>query len=40
MDHYYKVLGVSKNASKEEINDLRDEGIDTEIIPWIDDKNN
>ena len=35
-----KNKGIYGNASKEEINDLRDEGIDTEIIPWIDDKNN
>ena len=35
-----KNKGIYGNASKEEINDLRDEGIDTEIIPWIEDKNN
>ena len=35
-----KNKGIYGNASKEEINDLRDEGINTEIIPWIEDKNN
>ena len=35
-----KNKGIYGNASKEEINDLREEGIDTEIIPWIEDKNN
>ena len=32
--------GIYGVASREEIKDLRDEGIDTEIIPWIEDKNN
>ena len=27
-------------ASKKEINELRDEGIETEIIPWVEDKSN
>tara|TARA_B100000963_G_scaffold126379_1_gene110309 strand:+ start:877 stop:1305 length:429 start_codon:yes stop_codon:yes gene_type:complete len=35
-----KDKGIYGTASKEEIKDLRDEGIDTEIIPWIEDKNN
>ena len=35
-----KDRGIYGTASKEEINDLREEGIDTEIIPWIEDKNN
>ena len=32
--------GIYGVASKEEIKDLRDEGINTEIIPWVEDKNN
>ncbi len=32
--------GIYGVASREEIKDLRDEGIDTEIIPWVEDKNN
>ena len=35
-----KDKGIYGTASKEEIKDLRDEGIDTEIIPWLEDKNN
>ena len=27
-------------ASKQEINELKEEGIETEIIPWVDDKSN
>ena len=32
--------GIFGNASKEEIKELKDEGINTEIIPWFEDKNN
>ena len=35
-----KHKGIYGTASREEIKDLRDEGIDTEIIPWVEDKNN
>ena len=35
-----RVKGIYGVASREEIKDLRDEGIDTEIIPWVEDKNN
>ena len=35
-----KEKGIYGTASREEIKDLRDEGIDTKIIPWIEDKNN
>tara|TARA_B100000963_G_scaffold78482_1_gene66488 strand:+ start:556 stop:984 length:429 start_codon:yes stop_codon:yes gene_type:complete len=35
-----KDKGIYGTASKEEIQDLKDEGIDTEIIPWIEDKIN
>ena len=32
--------GIYGTASKAEIKDLRDEGIDAEIIPWVEDKSN
>ena len=32
--------GIFGNASKDEIKELKDEGINTEIIPWVEDKNN
>ena len=32
--------GIYGIASKEEINELREEGIDTETIPWVQDKIN
>tara|TARA_Y100001935_G_scaffold102092_1_gene84811 strand:- start:77 stop:493 length:417 start_codon:yes stop_codon:yes gene_type:complete len=32
--------GIYGTASIEEIKELKDEGIDTEMIPWIEDKNN
>ena len=35
-----KDRGIYGNASKNEINELKEEGIETEIIPWIEDKNN
>ena len=35
-----KDKGIYGTASKEEIKDLKEEGIETEIIPWIEDKNN
>ena len=35
-----KEKGIYGTASREEIKDLKDEGIDTKIIPWIEDKNN
>ena len=35
-----KDKGIYGTASRKEIKDLREEGIDTEIIPWIEDKNN
>ena len=35
-----KDKGIYGTASKEEIKDLREEGIDTQIVPWIEDKNN
>ena len=35
-----KDKGIYGTASREEIKDLKDEGIDAEIIPWIQNKNN
>ena len=35
-----KNKGIYGTASRQEIKDLSDEGIKTEIIPWIEDKNN
>ena len=35
-----KDKGIYGTASREEIKDLKDEGIDAEIIPWIENKNN
>ena len=32
--------GIFGNASKDEIKELKDEGIETEVIPWIKDNNN
>ena len=35
-----KKKGIYGSASSDEIKELKDEGIDTEIIPWVEDKNN
>ena len=35
-----KSQGIYGNASSEEISDLRDEGIDTEVVPWFKDNEN
>ena len=35
-----KQKGIYGTASNEEIKELKAEGIDTEIIPWVRDKNN
>ena len=35
-----KPQGIYGKASSEEISDLRDEGIDTEVIPWFKDNEN
>lgn len=32
--------GVYGTITKKELNDLKDEGIETEVIPWIKNKNN
>ena len=35
-----KKKGIYGNASPEEVKDLKNEGIKTEVIPWINDKEN
>ena len=35
-----KSQGIYGNASSEEISDLKDEGIETEVIPWFNDNEN
>ena len=35
-----KNKGIYGTASKEEIKELKEEGIDTEMIPWLENKNN
>ena len=32
--------GIYGNASKKQIKDLQDEGIETQTFPWIEDKSN
>ena len=39
-DNKKKNKGIFGSASKEEIKELKEEGIETETIPWIEDKNN
>ena len=41
--HYNKKKknkGIYGTASKEEVKELREEGIDAELIPWLENKNN
>ena len=35
-----KQKGIYGSASREELKELKEEGIDTQIIPWVEDKNN
>ena len=35
-----KSKGIYGTASKQDIKELKDEGIQTELIPWFEDKNN
>ena len=39
-DKNKKRKGIYGNASKKQIAELRDEGIETQIFPWIEDNNN
>ena len=35
-----KTRGIYGTASKEDLKDLKEEGIDAQIIPWIDENEN
>ena len=35
-----KKKGIYGTASKKDLEELKEEGIDTRIIPWIEDKDN
>ena len=35
-----KSKGIYGSASKEDLKELKEEGIDTQIIPWVDEKEN
>ena len=39
-DKKKKTKGIYGTASKEEMRELKEEGIRTEVIPWVDDKSN
>ena len=39
-DKKNKKKGIFGTASAKEINELKEEGIETNTIPWIEDKNN
>ncbi len=39
-DNKNKTKGIYGTASKNEIEELREEGIEAEMIPWLEDKNN
>ena len=39
-DNKKKEKGIYGTASKDEMRELRDEGIETQVIPWVEDKNN
>ena len=32
--------GIYGNASQKDIKELKEEGIDTQLIPWVDEKEN
>ena len=35
-----KKKGIYGTASKKDLEELKEEGIDTQIIPWVEDKDN
>ena len=39
-DDIKKTKGIYGNATAEEVQELKEEGIETEIIPWVNDKEN
>ena len=39
-DNKKKNKGIYGTATKDEIKELKEEGVNAEVIPWIEDKNN
>ena len=39
-DKKKKPKGIYANVSKKDLNELNEEGIDTQMIPWLEDKDN
>ena len=39
-NHKKKSKGIYGNASKKDLKELKEEGIDAQLIPWIEDKDN
>ena len=39
-NHKKKSKGIYGNASKKDLMELKEEGIETQMIPWLDDKDN
>ena len=39
-DKNKKIKGIYGKTSNDELKELRDEGIDVKVIPWLEDKNN
>ena len=39
-DNNKKIKGIYGKSSLDDLKELREEGIDVEVIPWIEDKNN
>ena len=35
-----KIKGIYGNATTEEVKELKEEGINTEIVPWVNEKDN
>ena len=38
--HKKKSKGIYGNASKKDLMELKEEGIEAQMIPWLDDKDN
>ena len=39
-DRKKKTKGIYGTASKDELRELKDEGVDVEMMPWFEEKNN
>ena len=39
-DSKKKTKGIYGTASKDELRELKDEGVDVEMMPWFEEKNN